>query len=92
MRTHNILQDKENRKDILSMLSDLVLRLTLISSNYPCVEHIFMVPKVFEPLKFYCIWLNALKLFPRIEPPMPLKFLCSRGDSGPIKYDLDLNL
>ena len=27
----------------------------LISSSYPCLEHIFMVPKVFEPLKFYCI-------------------------------------
>ena len=29
--------------------------LTLISSNYPCLEHIFMIPKVFEPLKFHCI-------------------------------------
>ena len=27
----------------------------LISLNYPCLEHIFMVPKVCEPLKFYCI-------------------------------------
>ena len=26
-----------------------------ISSSYPCLEYIFMVPKVFEPLKFYCI-------------------------------------
>ena len=26
------------------------------SSNYPCLEHIFMVPKVFEPLKYYCIY------------------------------------
>ena len=34
---------------------DLVLSLTLISLNYPCLNHIFMVPKVFEPLKFYCI-------------------------------------
>ena len=31
---------------------DLALGLTLISSNYPCLELIFMVPKVFEPLKF----------------------------------------
>ena len=37
------------------MQPDLALRLTLISSNYSCLEHIFMVPKVFEPLKFYCI-------------------------------------
>ena len=34
---------------------DLVLWLSLISSNNPCLEHIFMVPKVFEPRKFYCI-------------------------------------
>ena len=32
----------------------LAQRLTLISSNYPCLEHIFIVPKVFEPLKFDC--------------------------------------
>ena len=34
---------------------DLALWLPLISSNYPCLEYIFMVRKVFEPLKFYCI-------------------------------------
>ena len=33
---------------------DLELWLTLIRSNYPCLEHNFIVPKVFEPLKFYC--------------------------------------
>ena len=38
------------------MPPDLTLWLTLISSNYPCLKHIFVVPKVFEPLKFYCIW------------------------------------
>ena len=37
------------------MPPDLSLWLTLISSNYLCLEHIFMmVPKVFEPLKFDC--------------------------------------
>ena len=25
------------------------------SSNYPCLEHIFTVLNVFEPLKIYCI-------------------------------------
>ena len=34
--------------------TDQALELTLISSYYPDLEHIFMVPKVFEPLKFYC--------------------------------------
>ena len=37
------------------MLPDLVLLSTLTGSNYPCLELIFMVPKVFEPLKFDCI-------------------------------------
>ena len=32
---------------------DLALSLTLIGSNYPCLKHIFMVTKVFEPLMFY---------------------------------------
>ena len=34
------------------MPPDLALLSTLIGSNYPCLELIFMVPKVFEPLKF----------------------------------------
>ena len=46
---------KENWKDITIFPPDLALELTLIGSNYPCLEHIFMVPKVFEPLKFYCM-------------------------------------
>ena len=37
------------------MPSDLALSSTLIGSNYPCLELIFMVPKVFEPLKFDCM-------------------------------------
>ena len=42
------LHVKENRKDIHIMPP------TLTSSNYPCVEHVFIVPKMFEPLRFYC--------------------------------------
>ena len=37
------------------MPPDLALWLTLTSLNYPCLKLIFIVPKVFEPLKFYCI-------------------------------------
>ena len=33
---------------------DLALWLTLSGSNYPCLEQISMVPKMFEPLKFDC--------------------------------------
>ena len=35
---------------------DLALLSNLIGSNYPCLDIIFMVPKVFEPLKFDCIY------------------------------------
>ena len=55
MRTHNIPSCYRNSKEILIMPPDLVLLLTLVGSNYPCLELIFMVPKVFEPLKFDCI-------------------------------------
>ena len=34
------------------MPPDLALLSALIGSNYPCLELIFMVPKVFESLKF----------------------------------------
>ena len=36
------------------MPPDLALLSTLTGSNYLCLELISMVPKVFEPLKFYC--------------------------------------
>ena len=54
MRTHNIPPCYIKIKEILIMPPDLALLSTLISSNYPCLELIFMVPKVFEPLKFDC--------------------------------------
>ena len=57
MRTHNIHHVTENQKDIPTEPLYLVLWLTLTSSNYPCLQHISMVPKVFEPLKFYCIFM-----------------------------------
>ena len=50
---------KENRNYIPIIPTGLALWLTLISSNYPCLEHCFMVQKVFEPvLKFYCSYLR----------------------------------
>ena len=48
------LHVQEYRKDISVYPPDLELLLTLIGSNYPFLELIFMVPKVFEPLKFDC--------------------------------------
>ena len=55
MGTHNIPPCYRKIKEIPIMPPDLVLLSTLIGSNYPCLELIFMVPKVFEPLKFDCI-------------------------------------
>ena len=40
--------------------------ITLISKNYPCLEHLFMVPKVFEPLKFDCS--TCIRVFGDIDP------------------------
>ena len=51
----------KNRKDTPLMPPDLALRLTLISSNCPYLEHIFMVPMVFELLKFACTKAVLLK-------------------------------
>ena len=47
------LEKLEKTIRIMSLV--LALSLTLIGSNYPCLEHIIMVPNVFEPLKFGCI-------------------------------------
>lgn len=44
---------KKTQNIIPITLHDLALRLKLIS--YPCLEHIFSIPKVLEPLKFYCV-------------------------------------
>ena len=49
-------------KEILIMPPDLALLSTLNGSNYTCLELTFMVPKVFEPLKFDC---NYYGMFPR---------------------------
>ena len=38
------------------MPPDLALGLTLLSSNYPCLEHTFKVSKVFKPLKIDYIY------------------------------------
>ena len=56
MRTHNIPSCYRKIKEILIMPPDLALLLTLIGSNYSCLDLILMVPKVFEPLKFDCIY------------------------------------
>ena len=58
MNTQHTYMLKTNRKDIPIMAPNLALclTLTLISSKYSYFEHISIVPKVFEPLKFDCIY------------------------------------
>ena len=77
MRTHNIPPCYRKIKEILIMPPDLALLSTLIGSNYPCLELIFMVPKVFEALKFDCILffnellcsdLSCLSVMPLLSP------------------------
>ena len=45
------------------MPPDLALLSTLIGSNYTYLELIFMVPKMFEPLKFYCMTCVCIFVF-----------------------------
>ena len=53
LRVHaTYLHAKENQEDINIKLPDLTLYSTLTGSNNPCLELIYMVPKVFEQLKF----------------------------------------
>ena len=63
IRTHNIPPCYRKIKEILIMPPDLALLSTLIGSYYPCLELIFMVPKVFEPLKFDCIEIARQTLY-----------------------------
>ena len=58
MRTYNIPPCYRKIKEILIMPLDLALLSIFIGSNYPCLELLFMVPKVFEPLKFDCIFFS----------------------------------
>ena len=53
----------DNRKYIPITPPHLTLCLTLISSNYRCLEHISMVPKVFEPSKIYCNYFRCAKFY-----------------------------
>ena len=40
---------------------------TLTGSNYLCPELIFMVPKVFEPLKFDCLLFIKVVIITNLE-------------------------
>ena len=57
---HTILCRKIENKPLnhLFSLSDLAAWLTFLGTNYPCLEDVSMVPKMFEPLKLDCSWRN----------------------------------
>ena len=63
----NIQYFIEDGKDIHILFpivsSDLALRLTLSGSNYPYLEQISMVPKMFEPLRFDCIYIYNERIY-----------------------------
>ena len=65
------------------MPPDPALLSTLIGSNYPCLELIFMVPKVFEPLKFDCIGNVITVVFMNT-----LRFVSIRGQSHSLTQTL----
>ena len=55
----------ENRKDfpkVSLFVSWIGAMITLSGSNYPCLERISMVPKMFEPLRFDCkeLWVQSV--------------------------------
>ena len=65
MRTHDI--SSYSRKSRKYPYYSSLFFLTLIRSNYPYLEHIFMMLKIFEPLKFY--YTCNLPVFPTPGQP-----------------------
>ena len=59
------------------MPPDLALLSILIGSNYPCLELIFMVPKVFQPLKFDCSYIEVNMNFVLEFCEYPLHNVCN---------------
>ena len=68
MRTHNIPSCYRKSERYPTMPPGLALWLTLICSNYPCLEHLFMVQKVFEPLKLGLYFFPYKNLSDKIWP------------------------
>ena len=70
---NRVKENRKNGKAIPNLPPELALWLTLSSSNYPCLKHVFMVSKVLGPLKFDCIYkpLGTLYFFPSDSPTLP---------------------
>ena len=59
---HYCIEDRKTSLMYRHLLPDLAAWLTLIGSNYPCVEQVSMFPKMFEPLKFDNIFETVTKI------------------------------
>ena len=56
MSKHNIHRNrKETALNDIHLSYDMALRLALNGWNYLCLEHIYVVPKMIELLRFACI-------------------------------------
>ena len=64
------------KQTLNSMPPDLALCLTLNSSNYPCLEQIFKVPKVLEPLKFSCRFILLIDCVNKIKHITYIQLMC----------------
>ena len=56
---HTIIIHKTEKTSLnyIHLPPDLVLLLTLSGSNYQYLEQVYMVPKIFELLRFDCIYI-----------------------------------
>ena len=69
---HYFIEGRKDTHELFHLSSDLALWLNLSGSNYPCLEHISMVPNLFEPLEcpyIYCY------LFSRPYVSLKLQYL-----------------
>ena len=62
MRTHNILSCYSKcKRSLLCLLPGAIINSHWL--ELPCLELVFIVPKVFKPLKFDCIFLLNIGCF-----------------------------
>ena len=75
-----VLKIEKISLDYCYLLSELVPWLTLSGSNYPCLERISMVPKMFEPLRFDCIVMyRRTPVSVYLSWQLLTQFLCGRS-------------
>ena len=87
---------KNKSLNYVNMPPDLALWLILTGSNYPCLEQINMVPKMFELLRFDCtynkkakdsteIWTQKIINKPTIGPITDIQISTNHYENTPIQ-------